>query len=170
MLPIVYGELKQIAHGQMRNERRGHTLQTTAVVHEAYLKMVDLDRIDWRGRAYFFAAAARIMRRILIDHARHRRAQKRSVGGRLPLDEAVAMGLEEAEELIALNEALVDLERLDPRQCRIVELRHFAGLQVKEAAEVLGVSTATVKRDWRLARAWLHRRLVGGGPGASDGL
>jgi RNA polymerase sigma-70 factor (ECF subfamily) len=136
---------------------------TTAVVHEAYLKLVDLERIDWTDRAYFFGAAARIMRRLLIDNARLYRAQKRGSGLKVPLDDSIPMSPEEAEDLLALNEVLTDHEALDPRQCRIVELRHFGGLTVDETAEVLGISQATVKRDWRMARVWLHRRLTGTG-------
>lgn len=166
LVPIVYEELRQIARSLMRSERAGHTLQTTAVVHEAYLKMADLDSIDWRDRAYFFGAAARIMRRVLIDHARQHGAQKRGGGvSKQPLNGPIAVDLGDVEGLLALDRALTDLERLDERQCRIVEMRHFGGLTVKETAEVLDVSPATVKRDWRFARTWLHRRLAGpGGP------
>lgn len=164
LLPIVYEELRKIASSLMRSERAGHTLQTTAVVHEAYLKMADLESTDWRDRAYFFGAAARIMRRVLIDHARQHGAQKRGGGhARQSLDGPIAVELGDVEGLLALDRALTDLERLDERQCRIVELRHFGGLTVKETAEVLDVSPATVKRDWRFARTWLHHRLASGG-------
>lgn len=164
-MPIVYQELRQIARSLMRSERTGHTLQTTAVVHEAYLKMADLEKIDWRDRAYFFGAAARIMRRVLIDHARQYGAQKRGGGNKQQLDGPIVVDLGDVEGLLALDGALTELERLDERQCRIVEMRHFGGLTVKETAEVLDISTATVKRDWRFARTWLHRRLAGDGKG-----
>lgn len=169
LVPIVYDELKRIARVQMRNERSGHTLQTTAVVHEAFLRLVDLRQVGEKDRAYFFGAAARIMRRLLIDHARLHSAQKRGAGLIEPLDGEIPMNSREAEELLALDQALADLERLDPRQCRIVELRHFGGLTVEETADVLEVSPATVKRDWRLARTWLHRRLTSGGETARSG-
>ena len=162
LLPLVYDELKSVAHAQIRGERADHTLQTTAVVHEAYLRMVDLRRTRWRNRAYFFSAAAGMMRNILIDYARARRAKKRDGGRKVPLVDAVAMTSREAEELLALDDALLELERLDARQSRIVELRHFGGLSVEETAEVLEVSPTTVKRDWRLARAWLRQRMDGG--------
>lgn len=170
LLPIVYEELRRIASSLMRSERAGHTLQTTAVVHEAYLRMADLERIDWRDRAYFFGAAARIMRRVLIDHARQHGAKKRGGGvAKQPLDGPIVVDLGDVEGLLALDRALTELEGLDQRQCRIVEMRHFAGMTVKETAEVLDVSPATVKRDWRFARTWLHRRLAGAGeqPGAA---
>jgi RNA polymerase sigma factor (TIGR02999 family) len=163
LVPIVYDELKRIARSQMRSERSGHTLQTTAVVHEAFLRLVDQRQIGERDRSYFFGAAARIMRRLLIDHARLHRAQKRGAGLVEPLEEEIPMDAGEAEELLALDEAMADLERLDQRQCRIVELRHFGGLTVEETADLLEISPATVKRDWRLARTWLHRRLASGG-------
>lgn len=168
LVPIVYDELKRIARSQMRSERSGHTLQTTAVVHEAFLRLVDQREIGERDRAYFFGAAARIMRRLLIDHARLHRAQKRGSGLVEPLEGEIPMAPREAEELLALDEALADLERLDERQSRIVELRHFGGLTVEETADLLEVSTATVKRDWRLARTWLHRRLASGGEAAGS--
>ena len=164
LVPIVYEELRRIARSLMCSERSGHTLQTTAVVHEAYLKMADLERIDWRDRAYFFGAAARIMRRVLIDHARQYGAQKRGGGNKQPLDGPIVVDPGDVEGLLALDRALTELEGLDERQCRIIELRHFGGLTVKETAEVLDVSPATVKRDWRFARTWLHRRLTGAGP------
>lgn len=160
LLPLVYEELKKLARGHMKKERSGHTLQTTAVVHEAYLKMVDIDRAGWLSRAHFFAAASKMMRRLLIDHARLYRAAKRGSGERkLPLAESIVMAEPQAEELLALDEALEDLGRLDPRQVEIVEMRHFGGLSVEETARAIGVSASTVKREWRLARLWLHTRL-----------
>jgi len=137
-----------------------HTLQPTALVHEAYLRLVDQDRIAWQSRAQFFAVAAELMRRILVDHARRREAQKR--GGplcRIPLDdEVVAMAAADVE-LLDLDDALRDLARIDARQACIVEMRFFAGVSVEECAEAMGISTPTVKREWRMARAWLHRRI-----------
>ncbi len=161
LLPLVYEELKRIARAQMRNERQGHTLQTTAVVHEAYLKMVGLRAVNWQSRSHFLTAAAMMMRRLLIDHARLHRALKRGEGQKVPLEDEdpVLMTADEAEELLALDQALERLNELDARQGQIVELRHFGGLSVEETAKVVGVSTATVKRDWRLARIWLHREL-----------
>lgn len=159
LLPLVYDELRQLAHAQMRRERQGHTLQTTAVVHEAYLRLVDQRRVSFRGRAHFFGAAARVMRRLLVDHARRRLAEKRGGGAKAALNEAFAMAPSRATELVALDDALADLERLDSRQCRIVELRYFAGLTLEETAAATGVSPTTVKREWSVARAWLHRQL-----------
>lgn len=159
LLPVVYEELRQLAASHMRRERRSHTLQTTAVVHEAYLRLVDQKRVQWRDRAHFFGAASTAMRRLLVDHARRHRAAKRGAGSRTPIDEAVDMPEERAAELVALDDALRDLERLDARQLKIVELRYFAGLSIEETAAVVDVSPATVKREWSLARAWLHRQL-----------
>lgn len=168
LMPIVYDELRRIAHGQLRHERASHTLSTTALVHEAYLKLVGLREIDWRHRAHFFAFAARLMRRILIDYARTRSRAKR--GGALapvPLDEALRVPVEQAEALTALDEALERLEARNQRQCRVVECRCFAGLSVEETAAALGTSVATVKRDWAFSRAWLNRELGGeAGPAA----
>lgn len=162
LFPIVYGELERVAHRQLRGERTDLTLNTTALVHETYLKLVGLDRIEWQNRAHFFAVAARAMRRVLIDHAVRRGAEKRGGGlQRLSLDETMLLTEERAEELLALDEALRRLEKLSERHVRIVECRFFAGMSIEETAEVLGVSTATVKREWALARAWLHRELGG---------
>lgn len=160
VLSLVYDELRQVARHQLRGERSDHTLQPTALVHEAYLKLSRLDRIEWSSRAQFFAIAAQAMRRILVDHALGRRTAKRG-GGRPPLslDEAVAVSAEDGEQILALHEALSDLERVEPRLGRVVECRYFAGLSVEETAAALGISTATVKRDWSVARAWLHREL-----------
>jgi RNA polymerase sigma factor (TIGR02999 family) len=162
LLPAVYQELHRLAHLQLQGERPGHTLSTTALVHEAYLKLADLQGMEWRDRAHFFAMSARLMRRILIDYARSRRRDKR--GGdavHVPLVEGLDVPLERADSLVALDEALSALEARTPRQCRVVECRCFAGLSVEETATALGISEATVKRDWAFARAWLNRELTG---------
>jgi RNA polymerase sigma factor (TIGR02999 family) len=160
VLPLIYEELRRLAAHHMARERPGHTLQATALVHEAYLRLVDQREADWKNRAHFYGAAARVMRRILVDHARARGAQKR--GGdarRLALDETAAVSAEPLEELIHLDAALTRLAERSQRQVQIVELRYFAGLNVEETAEALAISAKTVKRDWSLARAWLHREL-----------
>lgn len=166
LVPLVYDELRRLAAEYMRRERTGHTLQPTALVHEAYLRLMEQRNPSWRNRAHFFGAAAGIMRRILVDHARGRAAAKRGAG-------AVTLSLEEAAEaggpsekrdvdMVALDQALDRLGELDAQQSRIVELRFFGGLSVREAAEVLHLSPATVKREWTVARAWLFRELAGG--------
>jgi RNA polymerase sigma factor (TIGR02999 family) len=162
LVPIVYEELKQLARRYMRRERNDHTLQTTALVHEAYVKLVGQESVKWQGRSHFFAVAAQIMRRILCDHARRNLRIKRG-GSRqiLPLDEALAFTPEHSDELLRLNEALDRLAILDPRQSQIVELRFFAGFTVEETAEFLGISPKTVKRDWAVAKAWLHAEVSG---------
>ena len=163
LVPIVYEELKRLARRYMRRERADHTLQTTALVHEAYLRLVGQEAVRWQGRSHFFGVAAQMMRRILTDHARRNLRLKR--GGTkevLPLDEALVFSPEHSEELVKLDEALDRLAQLDARQGRVVELRFFAGLSVEEAAESLGVSPKTVKRDWAVAKAWLHAELRGG--------
>jgi RNA polymerase sigma factor (TIGR02999 family) len=160
LAPRVYDELRRIAGRFMQNEQPGRTIQTTALVHEAYLKLVDVANVDWQHRAHFFAVSAQIMRRILLDRARRRAAAKR--GGAAPrvnLDEVPDIGSGRARELIALDDALSTLEKVDPRKARVIELRFFAGLSVEETAEVLKVSPDTVMRDWRLARAWLLAEL-----------
>ncbi len=160
LLPLVYDELRRVAAGYMRRERPGHTLQATALVHEAYIQLVDQNRVTWRNRAHFFAVAAQMMRRILVDHARSRNAQKR--GGpaqKLSLEEAVGVFDDRDVALEALDDALSTLAQLDPRQSRIVELRFFGGLTTEETAEVLGISAPTIEREWRMARAWLHSQL-----------
>ncbi len=156
LLPLVYAELRRLAAGYLRRERAGHTLQPTALVHEAYLRMVDQTQVRWQNRAHFFGVAAQMMRRILVDHARSQHAEKR--GGdvqKLSLDENIDVSGERAAELVALDEALERLAEIDPQKSRVVELRFFGGLSVEETAEVLGVSAPTVKRHWRLAKAWL---------------
>jgi RNA polymerase sigma factor (TIGR02999 family) len=172
LMPIVYGELRRIAHAQLRGERPGHTLNTTALVHEAYLKLTNLRHVEWRDRAHFFAMAARLMRRILIDYARARKREKRgSDAVHVPLAEAVDIpGRVAADDLLALDEALARLEAHSERQCRVVECRCFAGLTVEETAAALGISVATVKRDWTFSRAWLNRELApsDGRPAAAD--
>lgn len=160
LVPIVYDELRRIAHGQLQGERTGHTFSTTALVHEAYLRLVNLREVHWQDRAHFFAMAARLMRRILIDYARSRARVKR--GGQLnqvPLTEGLALLVEPTESLLELEEALTRLEASSERHCRVIECRCFAGLSVEETAVALGTSAATVKRDWAFARAWLSREL-----------
>jgi RNA polymerase sigma factor (TIGR02999 family) len=163
LLPIVYSELRRIARGRLRREPAGHTLQPTDLVHEAYLRLVKLDRITIEGRAHFFALAARLMRQVLVDHVRRKRAGKR--GGAVTLlglgdDVAQLPGEPVAVDVIALDRALDELAALEPRLARVVELRAFAGLTLQETAVALDVSHATVERDWAMARAWLYRRLT----------
>jgi RNA polymerase sigma factor (TIGR02999 family) len=160
LMPLVYDELRRLASRHLRHERPGHTLQTTALVHEAYLKLVDQKNMTWQNRVQFFAASAQVMRHILVDHARSRRALKR--GGenlRLSLDEAKMSSEEKDADLLSLNEALNSLAVIDPQQSRVVELRIFGGLTVEETAEALVISTRTVKREWSMAKAWLHRQI-----------
>ena len=160
LMPLVYEELRRMANYYMRNERQGHTLQTSALVNEAYLRLVDHEQIEWQNRAHFFGVAAQAMRRILVDHARSRNYQKRGGAARqVSLDEAATLAVERAEELIALDEALQELAKLDPRKSRVVELRYFGGLSLEETAEVLDISIPTVTRDWNTAKAWLMREL-----------
>ena len=160
LMPLVYDELRRLASRHLRNERAGHTLQTTALVHEAYLKLVDQTHTSWQSRVHFFAAAAQVMRHILVDYARNRRAFKR--GGdysRLSLDEALISDKEKDPDLLALNEALNGLAAIDPQQSHVVELRVFGGLTVEETAEALGISPRTVKREWSMAKAWLLKQM-----------
>lgn len=160
LVPLVYDQLKRLARRYMRRERAGHTLQTTALVHEAYLKLVGQHSPHWQGRAQFYGIAAQLMRRILIDHARRHLRQKR--GGTqviLPLEEGLAFTPEHSEDLLKLDEALDRLSKLDPRQSRIVELRFFGGLSVEETSRFLNVSPITVKRDWAVAKVWLYGEL-----------
>jgi RNA polymerase sigma factor (TIGR02999 family) len=160
LTPRVYNELRRIAARMMRGEREEITIQTTALVHEAYLKMVDVDNVDWRHRAHFFAVSAQIMRHILLDRARRRLAAKRGgAAARIDLDQVADFGSTRAQEVIYLDDALVALAKMDPRKAQVIELRFFAGLSVDETAEVLKVSPETVLRDWRLARAWLLSEL-----------
>ncbi len=160
LVPLVYDELRRLARRYMRHERPDHTLQSTALVHEAYLKLIEQRETAWQNRAHFFGVASQLMRRILMDHARTKLAKKR--GGsqqKISLDDAVAFSPAQSEQFLAVDEALDRLSQLNPRQGRIVELRFFGGLTDEEVAEVLAISTRTVKRDWSVARAWLFREL-----------
>jgi len=160
LVPLIYEELRRLARSKLRRERSDHTLQTTALANEAYLKLAGLEKWDWRDRAHFFGVMAAIMRRVLIDHARKHRAARRGGGAtRVPLEEGLQVAADRPQDLIALDDALSRLGALDPRQERIVELRFFTGLSVEETAEVLGISPRTVKRDWAVARAWLRAEL-----------
>ena len=160
LTPLVYGELRKMARTYLRNERSDHTLQATALVHEAYLRLIDQHSVSWQNRAHFFGIASQMMRRILVNHASARAAEKRGGGAeKLSLDETVSFSNQRELDLIALDEALKELESLDPQQTRIVELRFFGGLAIDETAEALRISSATVKRDWGTARLWLRRRL-----------
>ncbi|MEO8436145.1 MAG: sigma-70 family RNA polymerase sigma factor [Pyrinomonadaceae bacterium] len=158
LLPLVDRELHKLAHRYMSHEREGHTLQTTALVNEAYLKLID-QKVDWQNRAHFFGIAAQVMRRILIDHARRHLGPKHGGGNTISLDEAAVVSIERAAELVALDEALTTLAKVDERKSRVVELRYFGGLSVEETATVLGVSAETITRDWRRAKAFLRREL-----------
>lgn len=162
LLPQVYDELRRVAHFQLRSERADHTLNTTALIHEAYLKLVDYRQTDWKNRAHFYAVAAQAMRHVLVSYARRRSAEKRGGGDiRLTYEEAFGVFSEQrAEELVALDEALERLEAINPRHARIVECRFFAGLTIEETAETLGVAPITVTRDWRMARVWLKEALL----------
>lgn len=160
LFPIVYEELRRLARRYMRDERSEHTLQPTALIHEAYLRLVDQRRAQWQNRAHFFAVAAQMMRRILVDYARGRAYQKR--GGacsNLPLEENVVIAPERSQEIVALDSALERLAAIDARKARVVELRYFGGLETQEIADVLGISAVTVTRDWKMAKAWLHQEL-----------
>jgi RNA polymerase sigma-70 factor, ECF subfamily len=168
LLPIVYEELRQLASSYMRAERRDHLLQTTALVHEAYLRLVDHPDLNYETSSHFFAAAAQVMRHVLVDYARARLRAKRGGGlPPLPLEDVAVISPDRAEELIAVDSALESLMAFDQRKGRIFELRHFAGLSVEEAAQVLNVSSATVARDWRMAKAWLRRAIASGSHRAS---
>lgn len=164
VLPIVYDELRRVAHAHLRRESAGHVLQTTALVHEAYVRLVSLDQMTFDSRTHFFAVAARFMRRILVDIARRQRSEKRGGGATLVgLDNAMAVGMPPDIDILALNEALDELAAMDPRSCRVVELRFFVGLTTEEAATALDVSRATVERDWTIAKAWLRQHLSADG-------
>jgi len=160
LTPVVYDELRRLASSYMRRERSDHTLQSTALVNEAFLKLCDQRQVEWKNRAHFFGIAAQMIRRILVDHARAHKAEKRGGGiGALSLDEAIGVPEKRDLEVLSLNDALEALQELDPKQARIVELRFFTGLSIEETAEVVGVSPATVKREWVAARAWLFREI-----------
>jgi RNA polymerase sigma factor (TIGR02999 family) len=160
LVPFLYEELRRIAHRQMRGERLDHTLDTTSLVHEAYVKLVGLDRMQWQNRAHFLAVAAQAMRRVLVDYAVSRRTQKRGgVRQRVPLDDVPPGHAQPIETLLALDAALRRLQAVDDRLTRVVECRYFGGISVEETAEALQVSPATIKRDWSIARAWLNREL-----------
>jgi RNA polymerase sigma-70 factor, ECF subfamily len=159
LTPMVYRELRQLAASYLRKERDGHTLQPTALVHEAYVRLVDQSNPNWQSRSHFFGVAARLMRQILVDHARRKQAGKRG-GVKVPLDEAVSLQKEQSRELMSLDNGLNELEKIDPRKCKVVELRYFGGLSMEEIAQTLDVSTITVRRDLRMAEAWLHQQIV----------
>ncbi len=160
LLPLVYQELRKLANSYLQNERSDHTLQPTALVHEAYIRLVDWQNTNWENRSHFFAVAAQVMRHILVDHARKKKAEIH--GGnlqKLALDEAISFSKQTEIDLVDLDDALKDLEKLDQRQSKIVELRFFAGLTIEETAHAIGVSTMTISREWNFVRAWLYRRL-----------
>ena len=160
LTPLVYQELRRLAHGYLAGERQGHVLQTTALVNEAFVRLVDWNQVEWQNRAHFFGVSATLMRHILVQFARERQAAKR--GGQVvqvSLSEAADVSTRHNPDLVALDDALTELEKLDPRQARTVELRFFGGLSLEESAEVLRVSVSTVRRDWRMAQAWLHQQL-----------
>lgn len=159
LLPLVYGELRKLARNYLQNERADHTLQATALVHEAYIRLVDWENVSWQNRAHFFSVAAGVMRKILVDHARAKNAQKRDSGQKLELDDAVSFSAERQIDLVVLDEALESLAKFDPTQARIVEMKFFGGLTIEEMAHALAVSPATVKREWTMAKAWLYQRL-----------
>jgi RNA polymerase sigma factor (TIGR02999 family) len=161
LMPLVYGELRKLAQSYLEGERSDHTLQATALVHEAYIRLVDWQNVSWQNRAHFFALAAQVMRQILVDHARAKRAEKRGGGQtRLALEEAVSFPHQREMDLVELDDALKALAQLDLAQSRIVELRFFGGLTIEETAEAMRISPATVKREWNLAKAWLHKTIV----------
>jgi RNA polymerase sigma-70 factor, ECF subfamily len=168
LIPLVYDELRRLARSYMCRERTDHTLQPTALVHEAYLKLVEQRSVDWQGRSHFFAIAAQMMRRILVDHARTHLRDKRG-GGAIPapFEEALVFAPEQSTDLVKLDESLERLAKLDPRQSKVVELRFFGGLTVEETAETLGISAKTVKREWSMAKAWLHGEMKESYGGAS---
>ena len=167
LTPIVYEELHRLARRYMKRERPGHSLQTTALVHEAYVRLVDYKRMQWQNRAHFFAVSAQLMRRILVENARRHNLKRGGGVQHVSLDEAVVVGGNRAADLVALDDAMNALARLDPRKVDVVEMRFFGGLSVEETAEVLKVSPVTVMRDWSTAKAWLYRELANG---ATDGL
>lgn len=163
LVPVVYQELRRLAAYYMRRERPGHTLQTSALVNEAYMRLIDYSQMRWQSRAHFFAVAAQAMRRILVEHARKRHFAKRGGGAvKVSFDEAAIVSQEQAADLVALDDALTSLEAMDERKARIVELRYIGGLNIEETAEVLDISPATVQREWRAAKAWLYREIKNG--------
>ncbi len=159
LLPLVYDELRRLAQSYMKNERPDHTLQATALVHDAYIRLVDWENVSWQNRAHFFSVAAQVMRNILVNHAVKRKAQKRDFGQRIELTEEISFGGGREIDIIELNEALEALEAIEPTQAKIVELRFFGGLSIDETAHALNTSPATVKREWAIAKTWLYRRL-----------
>ena len=161
LLPVVYNELRRLAHSFLARERDGMTLQTTALVHEAYMKLVDQHSVDFRNRGQFFALSAQSMRRILLDNARSRAAQKRGNDGKVYLDDVPEMAIDVDCRLIDLDVALRELETFDPTQAKVVELRYFGGLTIEQTADVMDISPATVKREWTMARAWLYDKIGG---------
>ena len=161
LTPLVYRELRHLAASYLRKERQGHTLQPTALVHEAYVRLVDQSNPTWQSRSHFFGVAARLMRQILVDHARRKQAGKRA-GIKVPFDEAVSFRRERSRDLVALDSALTELDKIDPRKCKAVELRYFGGLSMEEIGQALDVSEVTVRRDLRMAEAWLHSEMQGG--------
>ena len=158
-MPLVYEELRKLARSYLQNERPDHTLQATALVHEAYIRLVDWENVSWQNRAHFFAVAAQIMRQILVDYARRKKSQKRDGGQKLALAEAISFSAPRGLDLIALDEALESLAAFDEAQAKIVELRFFGGLTIEETAHALNISPATVKREWTVAKAWLYQRM-----------
>ena len=162
LTPIVYEELRRLAHHYMEGERPGHTLQTTALVNEAYMRLVDYRRMQWQDRAHFFAVAAQVMRRILVDHARSRNIKRGAGVQHVALDDVAVVNGDRTGDLVALDDAMDALARFDPRKAQIIEMRFFGGLSIDETAEVLKVSPATVRRDWSIAKFWLYRELRGG--------
>lgn len=160
LMPLVYDELRLLARSYLRKERSGHTLETSALVNEAYVRLIDQSEVDWQSRSHFYGIAAKTMRRILVDHARRQLYKKRGGGAhKVSLDEALHVGAERPEDLVALDEVLARLAENDPEKARLVELRFFGGLSQPEAAKVLGVSLSTVERQWRVAKAWLYQAL-----------
>jgi RNA polymerase sigma-70 factor, ECF subfamily len=161
LTPIVYDELRRLARRHMKGERPGHSLQTTALANEAYMRLVDYKRMQWQNRAHFFAVSSQLMRRILVDHARRHNLKRGAGVQHVSLEQAAVLGADGDTDLVALDDAMNALSRIDPRKVQVVEMRFFGGLSVDEIAEVLKVSTVTVKRDWRTARTWLYRELTG---------
>ena len=160
LTPLVYAELRQLAAGYLRHERPDHTLQPTALVHEAYLRLVDQQDLNWQNRSHFYGVAARLMRQILVDYARRRRAGKRA-GPEVPLEETISFARERSADLVALDDALSALEKLDARKCKAIELRYFGGLSMEEIAQALEISPVTVRRDLRMAETWLYQQMQG---------